>query len=310
MKCDEVTKAIPYYYYGELPPDTEDAVEQHLVDCPPCQQECERQRALAVALDAAEVEAPPYLLSQCRHELARAIYREETPAVHHASTDHWRWFREALGSLRLGIRFRQPVGALTLVALGFFAARFVGIWPGTASLASAIPDGIVSSIHSIQPDHQGRVQISLDETRRRVVSGRLDDQNIQRLLLVATREQDNPGVRVESVELLKDRGGSSEIRSALVASVMHDPNPGVRLKALEGLKDFSSDGEVRKLLAQVLLKDENSGVRIQAIDLLVKHQDSTTVGVLQSLVNREENSYIRMQCQNALQAMNASVGTY
>ena len=310
MKCDEVTKAIPYYYYGELPPDTEDAVEQHLVDCPPCQQECERQRALAVALDAAEVEAPPYLLSQCRHELARAIYREETPAVHHASTDHWRWFREALGSLRLGIRFRQPVGALTLVALGFFAARFVGIWPGTASLASAIPDGIVSSIHSIQPDNQGRVQISLDETRRRVVSGRLDDQNIQRLLLVATREQDNPGVRVESVELLKDRGGSSEIRSALVASVMHDPNPGVRLKALEGLKDFSSDGEVRKLLAQVLLKDENSGVRIQAIDLLVKHQDSTTVGVLQSLVNREENSYIRMQCQNALQAMNASVGTY
>jgi HEAT repeat protein len=64
------------------------------------------------------------------------------------------------------------------------------------------------------------------------------------------------------------------------------------------------------LLAQVLLKDENPGVRIQAIDLLVKHQDATTVGVLQSLVNREENSYIRMKCQNALQAMNASVGTY
>ena len=115
------------------------------------------------------------------------------------------------------------------------------------SLAGAAPDSIVSSIRSVQPDSAGRVQISLDETHRRVISGRLEDQNIQRLLLAAAREPDNPGVRVESVELLKDRSASA---------------------------------------------------------------DDATVSVLQTLVGQEDNTYVRMRCQNALREMNASVGTF
>src|SRR5256885_15086852 len=114
---------------------------------------------------------------------------------------------------------------------------FTGSWPAGASLAGfATPDAMVSSIRSVQPDKTGSVQISLDETRRRVVSGRLDDHNIQRLLMAAAREQDNPGVRVESVELLKDRGSSAAVRTVLLEAVTRDPNPGVRLKALAGLK--------------------------------------------------------------------------
>jgi hypothetical protein len=162
----------------------------------------------------------------------------------------------------------------------------------------------------VQPDNAGRVQISLDETHRRVISGRLDDQNIQRLLLAAAREQDNPGVRVESVGLLKDHGGTGEIRSALLEAVAHDPNPGVRLKALDGLKRFSADGDVRRTLAQVLLKDQNSAIRIQVIDLLVANQDPSTVSVLQTLIGKEDNNYVRMRCRDALREMNASVGTF
>ena len=312
MTCDAVTKAIPLYHYGELPPEVEDAVEEHVDVCGECRQELERQRALAAALDRRIVAPPPDLLAECRHELARAIYREETPAVRRTASDPWGLFREAFHSLwHPGIRFRQPAGAVALIALGFFAARFVGFWPGIgANLMGVSPDTVVSSIRSVQPDSSGRVQIALDETRRRVVSGPLEDQNIQRLLLVAAREQDNPGVRVESVNLLKDHSSSAETRSVLLDRLMHDPNPGVRLKALEGLKSFAGDPEVRSAIAQVLLKDQNSGVRIQAIDLLIKHEDRSTVGVLQTLIGREDNNYVRMRCKNALQQMNASVGTF
>jgi len=312
MTCDAVTKAIPLYYYGELAPEVEEAVEQHLDQCAGCREELERQKAVAAALDRHQAALPAGLLAECRHELARAVYREERPAVRRAASDPWSLFREAFLSMwRPGIRFGQPVGAMALVALGFFAARFSGVWPGGLQLGSVVPaDTMVSSIRSVRPDDGGRVQISLDETRRRVVSGRLDDQNIQRLLLAATREQDNPGVRVESVELLKDRCASAAVRGALLEAVSHDPNPGVRLKALEGLQSFASDPEVRKALAQVLLKDQNSGVRIQVIDLLIKHQDDATVSVLQTLIGKEDNSYVRMRCQNALREMNASVGTF
>ena len=310
MTCDSVGKAIPLYYYGELEPAAEDGVEEHLQACAGCRDELERQRALAAELDRHRMVPPADLAAECRHELIRAIYREEVPAVRSRASDPWGLFREAFESLwRPGIRFTRPAGAVALVALGFFAARFIGSVPSGLSLAGVAPD-VVSSVRSVQPDNAGRVQIAVDETHRRIVSGRLDDQNIQRLLMAASREQDNPGVRVESVELLKDRSASAEVRGALLEAVTSDDNPGVRLKALEGLKSFAGAAEVRKTLAQVLLEDDNPAVRIQVIDLLIAHKDDATVSVLQTLVGKEDNSYVRMRCQNALREMNASVGTF
>ncbi|MBZ5590785.1 MAG: HEAT repeat domain-containing protein [Acidobacteriia bacterium] len=309
MTCDAVAKAIPLYHYGELAPEVEESVEEHLHVCAGCREELGRQKSLAAALDRNQLAPPPSLLAECRHELIRAVYREEAPAVSHRASDPWGLFREAFHSLwHPGIRFTRPAGAVALVALGFFAARFVNFGPGGLGFPGT--EAMVSSIRSVQPDNSGRVQIALDETHRRVISGRLEDQNIQRLLLAAAREPDNPGVRVESVELLKDRSASVEVRTALIEAVTHDANPGVRLKALEGLKSFAADPDVRKTLAQVLLKDQNPGVRIQVIDLLIAHKDDATVRILQTLVGKEDNSYVRMRCQNALRDMNASVGTF
>jgi hypothetical protein len=51
-------------------------------------------------------------------------------------------------------------------------------------------------------------------------------------------------------------------------------------------------------------------MRIQVIDLLVAHQDPTMVSILQTVVGKENNNYVRMKCKNALRQMNASVGTF
>jgi len=311
MNCDAVTRALPLYYYGELAAEVEEGVEDHLQACASCQAELERQRTLAAALDSRALAPDSTLLAECRHDLARAIYREEAPDARRRAADPWGLFREAFRSLwHPGIRFVQPAGALALLAIGFFAARVIPSWRVNSNEEPISAGSIVSSIRSVQPDNTGRVQISLDETRRRVISGRLDDQNIRRLLLAAAREQDNPGVRVESVGLLKDQCTSAETRGVLLEAVLHDPNPGVRMKALEGLKSFAADPEVRRTLAQVLLKDQNAGVRIQVIDLLITRQDPATIGVLQTLIGKEDNGYVRMRCQNALREMNASVGTF
>ena len=87
-------------------------------------------------------------------------------------------------------------------------------------------------------------------------------------------------------------------------------NDGVRLKALEGLKPYAADPAVSKTLAQVLLADHNDAVRMQVVDLLVARHDDSTVGVLQNVVQREENSYVRLKCEKALKDMNASIGTF
>jgi hypothetical protein len=150
----------------------------------------------------------------------------------------------------------------------------------------------------------------MDETRQRILSGSLEDLAIQRLLLAAASDAADPGLRVESMALLKSGADSSEIRRVLLQALRQDPNAGVRLKAIEGLKAFSAAPDVRKVLAEVLLADENSGVRTQAIDLLVQHKEAGMAGVLQEALYRESNDYVRLRCQKALREMNASVGTF
>src|SRR5262249_21689431 len=130
------------------------------------------------------------------------------------------------------------------------------------------------------------------------------------LLLAAAKDPSDPGLRVESVDLLKGRSESAEIRRALLYALQHDSNPGVRLKALDGLKGFAEDPETRKTLTQVLLADKNPGVRTQVIDLLIQHKNDNMVGVLQELMRKEDNGYVRMRCQRALSEMNASVETF
>ncbi len=310
MSCESVTRDLPLYVYGELPGEDEERVEAHVHSCETCRQELEAQRRLHSVLDRARVELPPELLADCRSDLMYQVRRNRMPEPERGS------WRDRMFSFWGGFGvMRQPAGALALVALGFFAARFMlqpaGQFGAQPAGQRTAPELVVSTIRSVQPDADpGRVQIAFDETRRRVLNGSLDDQNIQRLLLSAARDEANAGLRVDSIDLLKNHSASTEVHSALLAALGHDSNAGVRLKALEGLKSMSSDEDTRRALVRALLTDNNPGVRVQAIDLLMQQRDESLVGVLQSVVRKDQNNYVRLKCQNALQEMNASVGTF
>jgi HEAT repeats/Putative zinc-finger len=312
MNCDSVGQLIPLYFYGELNAEEEDQVEQHLHGCAACGREMDRQRALAVAFDNRTAEAPPQLLADCRADLMAAI-QGGAPRLPQVRKGPWTLFLEAVGSTLDSVRHvPTPIGALALIALGFFCARFTGAWnaPFAGLSAGMTPsDDVFSTVRSVRPDPNGTVQIAFDETRRRTVSGRMDDQAIQKLLLAAAHE-DNASVRVVSMDLLKAQPNSNEVRDALLNAVAHDPNDAVRLKALEGLKPLAGDPEVRKTLSQVLLSDNNPAVRYQVVDLLVAHRDDSVIGVLQGLVQREDNHTVRLKLEKALKDMNASIGTF
>jgi anti-sigma factor RsiW len=316
MICDSISKLIPLYYYGELTPDEEERVEEHTHGCPACTRELARQRALAAALDRRQIVAPEILLENCRSDLMAAI-QGGAPRVEPSLKGAWRLFLDAMraslnrvlsrvpsGAPLRGIaRLRQPLAALALIAIGFFAARLID------TAAPSATDDVYSTVRSVQPDHAGGVAISLDETRRKVVKGSMNDGNIQRLLLAAAHE-DNPAVRVESVDLLRSQSGSTEVRDALLNVLSQDPNAGVRLKALEGLKPLAGDAEVRNTLRRVLLADDNVAVRMLVIDLLVAHRDDNMVGMMQGLVQKENNNSVRLKLEKALRDMNASIGTF
>ncbi|HTS25561.1 MAG TPA: HEAT repeat domain-containing protein [Bryobacteraceae bacterium] len=311
MTCDSVSKLIPLYFYGELTPDEEDRVEDHLHECRECTDALSRQRALAAALDQRQVDVPPLLLEDCRMDLMAAI-QGGAPRSESASKGPWTLFLEAIGATFAGFhRLQRPVGAVALIALGFAAARFTSTNPtlGTADSGTSNAD-VFATVRSVRPDNAGHVQIAFDETRRRTISGSMEDQNIQQLLLSGARDQD-ASVRVESVGVLKDRcAGSGEVKNELLDRVVNDPNVGVRLEALKGLKPLLGDAAVRKTLLQVLHSDDNPAMRKEVVDLIVTQRDDSMVSVLQNLYQREDNNYVRLKLEKALKEMNASIGTF
>ena len=315
MTCDSASNLISLYYYGELAPGEEDLLETHLAGCSACAGELEKQRKIAAALDSRMRQVSPLLLEDCRADLMAAV-AGGAPRSAALQKGPWTLFLDAIASSFAGLgRVRQPLGATALVALGFMAARVApGVLPGLSlhpaiSTASLAGDDVFSTVRSIQPNGSGRVQIAFDETHRQVVEGRMEDQAIRRLLLAAAREQDS-AVRLKSVDVLKNDSESTEVRDAFLNAVAHDANAGVRLKALDGLKPLAGDPQVRRVLAQVLLTDDNPKIRMQVADLLVAHRDDSLVGTLQSVMQHEDNGYVRLKVEKALKEMNASIGTF
>jgi hypothetical protein len=300
MNCDEVVRQIPLYCYGEVSSELEERIESHVAVCPACTAELTRHRSFLDVLNEREDLSEASLLAACRADLRAAMTTAPAP-VRRSLLDHLR------NVAQFHIPFRIPVGAMALVALGFFGARYTPERFG--GMRAGLAEPMFSSVRSVE-DQSGKVHIAVDEVRRHMVTGTLQDPRIQELLVSAVREESNPGIRVESIGMLRNSTDSEEVRNALLDALNHDPNAGVRLKAIEGLKSWAGNAAVRRTLANVLLRDDNPGVRVQAIDLLTTHHDDSIVGVLQDVVQKEENNYIRTRCSKLLEEMKASVGTY
>ena len=302
--CSTYSEQIPFYVYGELTPEREEAFEQHCAGCPGCSEDLARYRKMMAAFDAARLPAPADLLSECRYTLAQTLDSEAASMAAAGSARRSWWSEHVHWLSHATIGFRVPVGAMALVGLGFFGAKIAPDFGSHAAQAGLM------NVRSVQTDSSGQVQIAVDDTRRKTVSGSVDDPNIRKLLIDALHDTSNAGVRVESADMLKDHCALADVRNALTDRLLNDPNPGVRLKAMDGLKRFSSDPEVRKTLTSVLVSDVNPGVRIQAIDLLTARRDESLVGVLQTVMQKEDNQYVRLKVRNALEDMRASVGTF
>lgn len=303
--CEKVRVQLSMLLYGELSFDEEEAVDVHLESCAECRTALERERALHAAFDQAEIEPPASVLWESRQNLQRQIAAEHVPA-HRVS-----WWDQFLDA-----RWLQSAGALALLSIGFFGARLAPNL-GLGITGMSLVDPGAQRVRSVEPGPNGEVQIVLDETRQRTVSGDLDDQNIRVLLLSAAKDPSDPGLRYETVGILNDRAQAAEVRDTLIYALEHDENAGVRLKAMDGLRPFVQEPEVRKALSGVLLSDGNPGMRTQAIDLLTKGVgessnglDRDVIGTLQELMNREDNAYVRQRGERVLQLVNASQETY
>jgi hypothetical protein len=316
MTCQQANANLSLYLYGELDFATEEELEQHLSACALCRHAFEREKAWHTTLNAERVDVPLYFLSTCRRDLRTAL--SSSAAIGEARPQWWSWFDfSGFAPTRWSLRL-ATVSFLLLT--GFTAARWVDrngvprMLTGDTSQMGLV-DPASSRVRDIEPGDNNQVRIVFDQIRPREIIGRVDDGNVRQLLLAAMRDPSDPGIRVDSVEVLKGQDGT-DVRDALIDSVRHDSNAAVRLKALEGLRRFSGDQATRDALKYVLQHDNNAGVRSEAIDVLVPVNgrvefNPDLAGTLQQILrSQREDDYVRLRSMQLLQQMKASLDVY
>jgi HEAT repeat protein len=145
----------------------------------------------------------------------------------------------------------------------------------------------------------------MDAERRVSLEGRLDDPQIQQVLVYAMKSYDNAGIRRDTLDALREHVDNPNIRQALVYALRHDSNPGVRLEALEAVRKMGSSEDVHSALLDALQHDTNPGVRVAAVTALIDSTekdgcDLPTERALEQLATTDRNPYIRMKCSNVM----------
>ena len=309
MTCPEAQLNLSLYLYGELEFAKEEELERHLAECALCERALTREKNWHASVNAEKRDLPLNVLSGCRQDLRNAL-QLSAPSAFKSSFARWAGW---LGFSTSNWSFRIAVASF-LVFIGFSLGQFVDRNGGNSSLDSTAQMGLLgpytSHIKNIQAGSDGRVNIIYDQTRQEQVMGQVDSRQIRTMLLAAAKNAADPGLQVDSVDILKSQSGD-DVRDVLLDVAEHDGNAGVRLRALGALRQFAGDPTTRQGITFVLGHDDNPGVRSQAIDLLVPLTERTGVSpelesTLKTLVSSEQNDdYLRMRCVQILQNIGA-----
>jgi len=303
MDCDWIKENVVLYIYDELPDDAKYEFEQHTRQCLSCRQEVESAFEFKSEMSAKPVhEVSPNLLVASRLRLQEAL--EETVQSrgwHRFVFDVAGWLHQ----LKLA-----PALTAALLMIGF-AGGSLTTWRVLGSAGNPpidrpnISTADIAGITSITPDpNSSKVSIKYDVVTPQTMEGSPQDPQIQQLLLMATRNTRNSGVRLDSIDMLTRQAEDNAVREALIYALRYDRNPGVRLKALDGLKSYVKDDvHVRDALVEALMHDENAGVRAEAITLLDPvRADMSVHEALQVLAQHDKDQFIRSESKRYLES--------
>ena len=176
MNCDEIKNLMDAYLDGELDPISSQKVEQHLRDCPKCEQAYGVETAMAHAISQAApyYKAPPELRERIQDSLREAIGATTSRGA--AAEDPLPVRRPE--AVRRGVFFDMPWNWLALAAAIALAAIVASsLWPKLVQpradqfLATQL---IASHVRSLMADHLTDVASSDQHTVKPWLDVKLD----------------------------------------------------------------------------------------------------------------------------------------
>jgi anti-sigma factor RsiW len=305
MNCDWVQENICLYLYNELADDARHELEQHIRRCTKCAAELTAQQAFQEQMDVLPVEDPSAsFLASARMRLQESLETAEQNRSWYRrfAFDPTAWLRQvrfspALAAVLLMVGFGSGLGTM-YSTMGKFVRT-----PANPPVVQSSIGGITSIEHKPNSD---QVQIDYDRVVPDTIQGKVTDPDIQAMLAFAAKtNSNNSGVRLDSVDMLNTKVDDQVAREALTYALRYDNNPGVRLKTLDGLGNYvKQDIRVRNAVLDALLNDSNLAVRSGALHALEPVRADTSVRMaLQQLAKDDPSAYIRTEAQRELSSM-------
>lgn len=314
MDHNKYKEQIILFIYNELTAEELQKFESHLQLCNECSKELDEQKKLISSIQKKHP-LSDRLLNEARRELSAALRVERTKA------SLWEKLKEKF-SLLYNSNYALAFGGTAILLIGFFLGYlFFNKNNNENNLAAAIDSESqfsymheniqISNVRFIDSDaSDGEVEFMFEAVKPVKIKGNLNDSKIQNILAASMINEQNPGIRLNTINAINSNQSlpeDSDIKTALISVAKFDENPGVRREAIQVLKKMNYDEEIKQAFLYVLKTDTVSGLRIEAINSLVKakqngHQfDEEALNILREKMMDDENSYIKYQAKTVLQ---------
>ncbi|HSL89218.1 MAG TPA: HEAT repeat domain-containing protein [Ignavibacteriaceae bacterium] len=172
----------------------------------------------------------------------------------------------------------------------------------------------ISNIQFIDADaSDGEIEFEFEAVKPVRMKGSVNDPQIQAILAYSMLNNQNPGSRLSSINAIETKPQvriDSDTKNSLLTVMLTDENPGVRLEALRVLKKLPYDETIKQSFLTVLTSDTTSGLRIEAINAisdlieggLTFSEDELTL--FKEKFNNDDNNYIKFKSRTILQEYN------
>lgn len=311
------TNLLYLSFTGEISDEQKEELKVHTLTCNICRKELEQLGFLEEYLSVKKAEKiPDNFLADARMELNKKL------KVESKREDKLIEFIEKIKEF-FSINYKYVINGAVCTAAGIIIG-FLMFKESAPEIPAAqdissfseIPGDIsyIRNIHLIDVDPaDDNIEFSFEAVRNVRMSGSVSDEKMRSILMYAVMNGNNPGVRLNSLNVLNTAVNGSydnEIKDAIISAVKYDDNPGVRREALKVLKNFPFDQDVKRAYLYAILNDTSSGIRIEAINELIESADKGTSlsaeekELFSERLLEDDNSYIRLRAKTVLEEYN------
>lgn len=307
---------IYLFLYDDLNEKEKFELKEHLKTCVQCSAEYNEQLKLKDLLNDKNIKVPDLLLNEARRELDAALrvernkksFKESFFEKYFSFSEPLRFAFASLVLLAAGflggyLFFNSPQKTFPVTEI-----------QKDDEFLLSDKNIRISNIHLINKDvKNGKIEFSFDAIKPVKIIGSVNDQRIQSILTHSILNGNNPGLRLNTISAISQNKPlklDKDIKAALINVVKYDNNPGVRREAINLLKQYPYNENLKQVYLYVLMNDTTSGMRIEAIKCLIeaKNQgykfDENEISIFKDKIKSDNNNYIKYAARTVVEEKN------